>query len=174
MPGIPDTYQGAEFWDFSLVDPDNRRPVDFSARKIALAQHLSLDLLAESWRDGRIKQAVLRKLLRFRQSASALFSRGSYEPLAVQGSRAGNVLAFLRREGDAAMLVVAARSCAEGMTASDALVPDQVWWADTRIVLPEGFRPADAVLGPDLSADGLSLATALPVVPVGVWALQRA
>lgn len=175
VPGIPDTYQGTEFWDFSLVDPDNRRPVDFSARKIALAQHLSLDLLAESWRDGRIKQAVLRKLLRFRQSTSALFSRGSYEPLEVRGARAGNVLAFMRREGDAAMLVVVARCCAEGMTTGDVLVPAQAWWADTRLALPEGLRLAEAVIGPELPMTGaVSLGAALPVVPVGIWALDRA
>ena len=173
VPGIPDTYQGTEYWDFSLVDPDNRRPVDFSARKIALAQHLSLDLLAENWRDGRIKQAVLRKLLRFRLSAPLLFARGSYEPLDVQGVRAGNVIAFLRREGDAAMLVVAARCCAGGMAEGDGLVPDRDWWGDTRIVLPGGLRLGDAVVGPDLPADERSLAAVLPVVPVGVWSLER-
>jgi (1->4)-alpha-D-glucan 1-alpha-D-glucosylmutase len=172
-PGIPDSYQGTEFWDFSLVDPDNRRPVDFSARKIALAQHLSLDLLAESWRDGRIKQAVLRKLLRARQDAPALFSQANYEPLAVEGQRAGHVLAFLRRHGDKAMLVVVARCCAEGMADAEGLVPDRDWWGDTRIVLPDGLEPAAAVIGPDLPGDGFALAAALPVVPVGVWALER-
>lgn len=173
-PGVPDSYQGTEFWDFSLVDPDNRRPVDFAARKIALAQHLSLDLLAESWRDGRIKQAVLRKLLRFRQSAPALFAQGSYEPLEVRGPRAENVLAFLRREGDAAMLVIVARCCAEGMGVGDALVPDREWWADTRVPLPEGLRPAEAVIGPEMQAGAeLVVGAALPVVPVGGWALTR-
>jgi (1->4)-alpha-D-glucan 1-alpha-D-glucosylmutase len=173
-PGIPDTYQGTEFWDFSLVDPDNRRPVDFSARKIALAQHLSLDLLAENWRDGRIKQAVLSKLLRFRQRAPELFSRASYEPLATAGERAGHALAFLRQEGDAAMLVVVARCCAGGMGEGDALVPDRGWWGDTRIALPAGLRLAEAVIGPELQPDAdLVVGAALPMVPVGVWALMR-
>lgn len=173
-PGFPDSYQGTEFWDFSLVDPDNRRPVDFAARKIALAQHLSLDLLAERWRDGRIKQALLGKLLRFRQSAPALFAQGSYEPLEVEGARAENALAFLRREGDAAMLVVVARCCAEGMGEADGLVPDGDWWGDTRIALPEGLRLAEAVIGPQMQGHGgLAVGAALPIVPVGVWALER-
>ena len=173
VPGVPDSYQGTEFWDFSLVDPDNRRPVDFGARKIALAQRLSLDMLAESWRDGRIKQALLRKLLRFRQEAPTLFSQGSYEPLAVEGRRAGHVLAFLRRHGDKAMLVVAARCCAGGMQ-GDTLVPDQAWWGDTRIDI-KGLRLAGAVLGPELTeTDRLALDVALPVVPVGVWQLEPA
>ncbi len=175
VPGIPDSYQGTEFWDFSLVDPDNRRPVDFGARKIALAQRLSFDLLAESWRDGRIKQAVLRKLLRFRQIAPDLFADGSYEPVAVEGERAEHVVAFLRRQGDAAMLVAVARCCALGLGEGDALVPGRDWWGDTQIILPEGFRLAEAVIGPDLQADAeIGVGAALPVVPVGVWALDRA
>lgn len=173
-PGLPDTYQGTEFWDFSLVDPDNRRPVDFAARKIALAQHLSLDLLAERWRDGRIKQALLRKLLRFRQSAPALFAQGSYEPLEIRGARAESALAFLRREDDAAMLVVVARCCAEGMGESAGLVPDAHWWGDTQVALPEGLRLAEAVIGPEMQGQGeLAMGAALPMVPVGVWALER-
>lgn len=114
-PGLPDTYQGTEFWDFSLVDPDNRRPVDFGARRIALAQRLTLDLLAESWRDGRIKQTLLRKLLSLRQAEPGLFAEGSYEPLAVAGERAEHAMAFLRRSGDKAALVLLARCCASGM-----------------------------------------------------------
>jgi (1->4)-alpha-D-glucan 1-alpha-D-glucosylmutase len=172
-PGVPDSYQGTEFWDFSLVDPDNRRPVDFAARKIALAQRLSLELLAENWRDGRIKQALLRKLLRFREEDPALFSEGSYEPLIVEGQRAAHAIAFVRRHGDTAMLVLAARCCAQGMMQGDALVPDAAWWGDTRLSL-EGLRLSDAVLGPELgSADALEIGAALPVVPVGVWRVER-
>lgn len=174
VPGIPDSYQGTEFWDFSLVDPDNRRPVDFGARKIALAQHLSLDLLAESWRDGRIKQALLRKLLRFRLNQPALFAQGGYEPIEIVGPRAGNGIAFLRRHEGAGMLVVAARCCAEGLAPGEALVPERDWWGETRIVLPAGLRLTEAVIGPDLAADGIRLCEALPVVPVGVWAVERA
>lgn len=172
-PGLPDTYQGTEFWDFSLVDPDNRRPVDFGARRIALAQRLTLDLLVESWRDGRIKQTMLRKLLGLRQAEPELFVKGSYEPLAVIGERAENAMAFLRRSGGRAVLVVLARCCAGGMAGGDALVPDQAWWGDTRVTLPDGGAGWDAVIGPELAATGeLMLADALPVVPVGVWSLR--
>jgi (1->4)-alpha-D-glucan 1-alpha-D-glucosylmutase len=173
-PGLPDTYQGSEFWDFSLVDPDNRRPVDFGARRIALAQRLTLDLLAESWRDGRIKQTLLRKLLGLRQSEPELFAEGSYEPLAVEGERAENAMAFLRRSGDRAALVVLARCCASGMAGGDALVPASAWWSETRVALPGGEEGWDAVVGPELAATGeLLLADALPVVPVGVWSLRK-
>ena len=172
VPGMPDTYQGTEFWDFSLVDPDNRRPVDFVARRIALAQHLTLDLLAERWRDGRIKQAVLRKLLVLRRSEPALFASGSYEPLAITGARAENALAFLRRHQDKAVLVVVARCCASGMGADGVLVPGRDWWGDTRIALPS-HGAAREIVGPELSANGrLEVGEALSVVPVGVWLLQ--
>lgn len=171
-PGVPDTYQGTEFWDFSLVDPDNRRPVDFVARRIALAQDLPLDLLAERWRDGRIKQALLRKLLAFRNSQPQLFAEGAYEPVAVTGERSAHVLAFLRRHGDEAALVVVARCCAQGLRSGDALAPSRDWWGDTRIALP-AYGEAHAVIGPELAPSGeLAVGEALAVAPIGVWALD--
>ncbi|MDR6873086.1 (1-_4)-alpha-D-glucan 1-alpha-D-glucosylmutase [Bosea sp. BE125] len=173
VPGVPDTYQGTEFWDFSLVDPDNRRPVDFAARRIALSQHLTLDLLAETWRDGRIKQAVLRKLLAFRKAEPELFSNGGYDPLRVHGARAESTIAFMRRHRDKAVLVVAARACSQGVSASDRLVPDPGWWGDTHIALPTMPSHSRAVLGPEIAfGDRLALQEVLPVVPVGVWALR--
>jgi (1->4)-alpha-D-glucan 1-alpha-D-glucosylmutase len=172
VPGVPDTYQGTEYWDFSLVDPDNRCPVDFGARRIALAQHLTLDLLAGSWRDGRIKQALLRKLLAFRQNEPELFAQGGYEALTITGTRAENALAFLRRHRDKAVLVTVARCCAAGMPQGEALVPGADWWGDTRIVLP-AFGAAHAIVGPELSSrDGIGVGEMLPVLPVGVWALE--
>jgi (1->4)-alpha-D-glucan 1-alpha-D-glucosylmutase len=171
-PGVPDTYQGTEYWDFSLVDPDNRRPVDFVARRIALAQHLTFDLLAESWRDGRIKQALLRKLLAFRQSEPELFAVGGYEALSIAGARADHAIAFLRRYQDKAVLVVAARCCAAGLAEGDALVPTRDWWGDTRITLP-AFDTARAIVEPELSpGNELEVGEALTIVPVGLWALD--
>jgi (1->4)-alpha-D-glucan 1-alpha-D-glucosylmutase len=173
VPGVPDTYQGTEFWDFSLVDPDNRRPVDFSARRIALSQRLTLDILAQTWRDGRIKQAVLRKFLRFRQSEPELFSSGSYEPLTVLGERADSIIAFMRRHRNKALLVVAARTCSEGMNATGNLVPDQVWWGDTHIALPQPAQHSRVIVGPEIApAQALPIREVLPVVPVGAWVLQ--
>ncbi|SEG69054.1 malto-oligosyltrehalose synthase [Bosea lathyri] len=173
VPGVPDTYQGTELWDFSLVDPDNRRPVDFSARRIALSQDLRLDLLADTWRDGRVKQAVLRKLLTFRRSEPELFLAGGYEALAIQGERADSAIAFMRRHRDKALLVVVARACSEGMSATERLVPDQSWWADTAIDLAEPAAKTSAIIGPEIAgAVQLSVGQMLPVVPLGVWALQ--
>ncbi len=96
-PGVPDFYQGTELWDFSLVDPDNRRPVDFSARANELAKEPeNWQSLSENWRDGRIKFALTRSLLRLRREHNELFRRGSYEPLAVSGPQAEHVIAFSR------------------------------------------------------------------------------
>lgn len=172
-PGVPDTYQGTEFWDFSLVDPDNRRPVDFAGRRIALAQRLTLDLLAETWRDGRIKQAVLRKLLALRSKEPELFADGRYEPLPVEGERRQHVVAFLRRLGRTAALVVVARRCAQGIGSERGLVPAADWWGDGAIALPDGCRIGSAVIGPELGeATVLRLGDAFPVVPVGVWMVE--
>jgi (1->4)-alpha-D-glucan 1-alpha-D-glucosylmutase len=97
LPGAPDFYQGTELWDLSLVDPDNRRPVDFSEQRGFLAaSHLSWDTLAAEWRDGRIKLAVTRELLRLRHSLSNLFRQGTYEPIEANGSHARHVIAFAR------------------------------------------------------------------------------
>lgn len=97
-PGIPDIYQGTETWDLSLVDPDNRRPVDF-ARRAAELEKPGDDWpgLAEAWRDGRIKLHLLRKLLEIRRNDAELFRRGDYIGLDVTGPDADHVIAFARR-----------------------------------------------------------------------------
>lgn len=97
-PGIPDVYQGTEHWDLSLVDPDNRRPVDFEARAADVGKPGDdWQSLAESWRDGRIKLHLLRKLLDIRQHYTELFHRGDYVGLDVSGPDAAHVIAFSRR-----------------------------------------------------------------------------
>jgi (1->4)-alpha-D-glucan 1-alpha-D-glucosylmutase len=109
-PGVPDTYQGTEFWDFSLVDPDNRRPVDFDARRASLAAETSWDALLQDWRRGPLKQRVLRELLQLRARRPALFAHGEYRPLAVtaEGRPCGCLLAFERRfEGESVVVLVA-------------------------------------------------------------------
>ena len=110
LPGVPDFYQGTEFWDFSLVDPDNRRPVDFAARADALT-HAPDDwqTLTANWRDGRIKIALTHRLLRLRRDYAELFRRGSYEPLTVSGPQADHVIAFARTWKRQQLVVAVAR-----------------------------------------------------------------
>lgn len=96
LPGIPDFYQGTELWDFSLVDPDNRRPVDFTQREQELDGAVGWADLVAQWQDGRIKLALTYKLLQLRREFASLFRRGSYEPLTARGPQAGHVIAFAR------------------------------------------------------------------------------
>ena len=107
VPGVPDLYQGNEFWDFSLVDPDNRRPVDYAAREHALQEPLPPVELLANWRDGRIKQAMIAQVLERRRACPELFHHGQYLPLEVRGKHAGHVLAFARiGEAQRAVVVV--------------------------------------------------------------------
>ena len=87
MPGVPDFYQGTEFWDLSLVDPDNRRPVDFAERAEVLAPMETPDweALAQNWPDGHVKLAWTRHLLKLRTELPDVFAHGDYEPLEVSG-----------------------------------------------------------------------------------------
>jgi (1->4)-alpha-D-glucan 1-alpha-D-glucosylmutase len=97
LPGVPDFYQGTEFWDLSLVDPDNRRAVDFERRRRELADAPAhWPELATHWRNGGIKLALTRQLLSLRHRFSDLFQRGSYEPIAITGPHAEHVIAFSR------------------------------------------------------------------------------
>jgi (1->4)-alpha-D-glucan 1-alpha-D-glucosylmutase len=108
LPGVPDFYQGTEFWDLSLVDPDNRRPVDFAARAAALSALGTPDwgALAQDWRDGRIKLAWTAHLLKLRAELAEAFTDGDYQPLDVSGLHRDCVIAFTRRKsGDAAIIV---------------------------------------------------------------------
>jgi len=109
MPGVPDFYQGTEFWDLSLVDPDNRRPVDFSARAKVLADVETPDWnrLVQNWADGHLKLAWTRHLLRKRNELADVFTNGDYQPLEIGGPHRDHVIAFARRhEGQAAITVV--------------------------------------------------------------------
>ncbi len=97
LPGVPDFYQGTEFWDLSLVDPDNRRPIDFALRRRQLDQApTDWAALAARWQHGRIKLALTRELLRLRRRFPDVFQRGTYESLAVSGPHAEHVIAFAR------------------------------------------------------------------------------
>lgn len=114
MPGVPDFYQGTETWDLSLVDPDNRRPVDFAARAQLLValETPDWDALTQSWRDGRLKFAWTRHLLRLRNKMADVLTSGSYEPLMVTGPHRNHVIAFARRHGREAVIVAVTKSFA--------------------------------------------------------------
>jgi (1->4)-alpha-D-glucan 1-alpha-D-glucosylmutase len=136
VPGVPDFYQGQELWDFSLVDPDNRRLVDYAARAALLAQakeRVDVDELCASWRDARIKLFTTHRLLELRASERALFESGSYVALHTSGTHAASVIAFLREHAGRRLLVVVPR-----LTSRVGFWPLGDRWADTRIDLAGG------------------------------------
>ncbi|MFD0938933.1 malto-oligosyltrehalose synthase, partial [Methylobacterium trifolii] len=145
LPGLPDTYQGTEFWDFSFVDPDNRRPVDYAALDGALAeQGRPADLLAR-WQDGRIKQATLAALQAERAERPIFFADADYEVVPVQGARADHAIAFLRADPGGDDLVVAVPRLVSR------LIGEGVWSAEafegTTADLPLGAGWRDLVTG---------------------------
>jgi (1->4)-alpha-D-glucan 1-alpha-D-glucosylmutase len=145
-PGVPDFYQGMEIWDFSMVDPDNRRPVDYPTR-IALWEELRrsetenqtklLRQMVSGWRDGRIKLFLTDKALDFRRAHAEVFLDGDYLPLEVTGSKHDNVIAFCRRRGDKWALAIAPRWTTQLTSGSRPPLGEKVW-LDTAICLPEG------------------------------------
>ena len=139
-PGIPDFYQGTELWDFSLVDPDNRRPVDYARRTRLLDEvhAAAVDRLMATPSDDRLKLFLTMRLLRFRSERAAAFAFGSYEPLAFDGARRDHAFGFSRRHEGRQILVVVPRLIAGLLT--DAGVPPigERIWGDTRMLLPEG------------------------------------
>lgn len=136
-PGVPDLYQGCEYWDFSMVDPDNRRAVDFDQRRQSLAQLSEPAELLRRWKDGRIKQWLIARTLRARASLPEVFSHGSYQPLRLQGRYADRLLAFCRRHADQSAIVLVPRLAAPLLRDSEQpLIPPQNW-DDTLIDLPE-------------------------------------
>ncbi len=114
IPGVPDFYQGTEFWDLSLVDPDNRRPVDFKARAAALESMDAPDWesLVQNWSNGHLKLAWTRQLLKLRTELADVFAYGDYEPLEVSGPHRDHVIAFARRRGRDAAIIAVAKSFA--------------------------------------------------------------
>jgi (1->4)-alpha-D-glucan 1-alpha-D-glucosylmutase len=148
MPGVPDFYQGTEFWDLSLVDPDNRRPVDFAARAAAL-----VSLREPDWQDltanltnGHLKLAWTRHLLKLRTELAEVFTYGDYQPLEVSGPHRDHIIAFARRRGRSAAISVVAKSFAPFTESGRAWPRAEVFNAalDVRGYSVEGFAEADA------------------------------
>jgi len=142
-PGVPDIYQGNELLNFSLVDPDNRRPVDYlSSRKnferIRKLSHdpKSVATLLNNPEDGRLKLFLTWKTLYLRQQDADLFQHGSYLPLRVEGSKAKHVVAFARQFGKTRLLVIAPRLVAGLLNGEDIPPIGPQIWEDTQIQIP--------------------------------------
>ncbi|HEU0217187.1 MAG TPA: malto-oligosyltrehalose synthase [Stellaceae bacterium] len=144
-PGVPDVYQGCELWDFSLVDPDNRRSPDWERRRalLAIVRQLEPPALAADWRDGREKLFLAGRLLTLRRQRPALFSEGSYAPLYSEGGRGDDHLCAFTRQRDDITLVVAAPRLVwrlyQGGESAD--------WGQTTLPLPIAGRWHDIVGG---------------------------
>ena len=173
-PGIPDLYQGTELWDFSLVDPDNRRPVDFARREAWLVETPPSEFLP-GWRDGRVKLAVVQRVLALRAHLPELLSQSTYLPLTVRGPHASNVIAFARRHGDAWAVVVASRLAA-GLLGDDGDLPlvEAAKWADTAVEMPSDLASRAlfdwlSPAAPKVDENGLLyLRDALAAMPIAV------
>lgn len=143
-PGIPDIYQGNELWDFSLVDPDNRRQVDYCLRKELLEELLHKEEtagqletareLVATRNDGRIKLYLTCKALNFRQKNRRLLESGRYLPLTVAGARQDHVCAFERSINGSSILIVAPRFCSRLIKTGGGLPLGPEVWGDTRII----------------------------------------
>ena len=165
MPGVPDFYQGTEFWDLSLVDPDNRRPVDFAARAAVLTklETPDWDSLVQSWPDGRLKLAWTRHLLKLRTELADVFADGEYQPLEVTGPHRDHAIAFARRRGPSAAITIVMKSLAPLSQGGRA-------WPRA-----DGFEAAVNLMGYSIegidgtrNADQVPLSILMPHLPVAV------
>jgi (1->4)-alpha-D-glucan 1-alpha-D-glucosylmutase len=173
-PGVPDTYQGADLWDFRLVDPDNRQPIDYSVRQAILRSlqkriassggdlsQLAADLVSNR-QDGQVKLYVLLQSLGCRRRHPALFTSGDYIPLEASGAKRDHLCAFARKHGEALAVVVVPRMCAR--LTGFAAPPLGACWEDTAVRLPSsvaGVELRNALTGELVphheSADGRAI-----------------
>ena len=173
-PGVPDIYQGTELWDFSLVDPDNRRAVDYGLRTWWLGELEAraadddkrpalLSELLEHRVDGRIKLFLISQLLRYRRNCPGLFTQGTYEPLTVDGAHHDHLFGFLRRTPERAVLVLVPRLGAY-LTAGPGSAPlGPAVWGDAVVALPADLpssRFRNVLTGEYLTASDNQLAVA--------------
>jgi (1->4)-alpha-D-glucan 1-alpha-D-glucosylmutase len=170
LPGVPDIYQGTEGWDLSFVDPDNRRPVDFAARDAVLAEieaafareSANWDVWRRHWHDGRVKTALIVRLLALRARAAELFALGDYVPCGAHGAHAARLVAYLRRYRDRALLVAVRRFPHRSER--------EAVFQETRVDLPAGVALERDVLGgkPVAGRGALDVAALFRELPVAV------
>jgi (1->4)-alpha-D-glucan 1-alpha-D-glucosylmutase len=146
VPGVPDIYQGNEMWDLSLVDPDNRRPVDYDLRAWLLGELLDWPgeradlarLLTDTKHDGRIKLYLTHRALTFRREHAALFHNGSYTALTASADANENIVAFSRTLGEQEALVAVPRLLAKRLHGASAAPLGRAAWDDAQLLLPAG------------------------------------
>jgi (1->4)-alpha-D-glucan 1-alpha-D-glucosylmutase len=169
-PGTPDIYQGDEFWNFTLVDPDNRRLVDYDPRSAAVVELAGIEAGIKSSaaidpNDNRVKFYITARLLEMRRKYSELFARGSYRPLVASGTRARHVIAFAREYAGQCAITLAAR-----LTSTIGATPASDWWADTAVALPaelQGRCWQSQIVGGMLSAaDSIELGSPFVKLPM--------
>jgi (1->4)-alpha-D-glucan 1-alpha-D-glucosylmutase len=164
-PGVPDTYQGTELWDFSLVDPDNRRPVDY-ARRFEMLQTLDRRVaeagadrralageLIRAKEDGRVKLYLVSQALRIRRDRAGLFSTGEYLPLEITGDLKDHAFGFARRQGEDVAIAIVPRLISRLTPGQDDLPLGQATWGKTTVCLPTeiaGRRWRNALTGVEL------------------------
>jgi (1->4)-alpha-D-glucan 1-alpha-D-glucosylmutase len=169
LPGLPDFYQGTELWDLSLVDPDNRRPVDFAGRAEALerlATGPDWPSLVANWPDGRVKLALIHRLLQLRAEFPNVFVNGRYEPVEVTGAHSNHIIAFARIGRRNTVIVAVGRHFAPFSDAGRRLPAGAQWDAELRV---DGFNILeDAIRREPFRARSASAATLFETMPVAV------
>ncbi len=147
-PGVPDFYQGSELWDFSLVDPDNRHPVDFEKRAYFLNEIQQqgqtdivglIEQLMTNYQDGRLKLFLINQVLSARKENSAVFQQGAYIPLEVTGQYRENLIAFARHHGNTTAIAIAPRFLTR-LVDEDTYPLGQEVWEDTSIIIPQKLQ----------------------------------
>ncbi len=170
-PGVPDIYQGNEIWDFSLVDPDNRRPVDYKRRREMLTQLAQAKPreLVDLWPDGRIKMFLTQRALQFRREHVDLFRRGGYLPLRASGTFAECCISFARELNGQWVVVIAPR-----LSSRIGFPPVGEKWKDTLVDLPEALvldNAREIFTGRQFHHEGrrISASDAMSILPFAVY-----
>jgi len=166
-PGVPDIYQGNEIWDYSLVDPDNRRPIDYKRRREMLGSlgTATPRELLENWPNGRIKMFLTQRALQFRRKNTDLFQRGEYLPLSASGTFAECCVSFARKLDDRWIIVMAPR-----LSSRIGFPPIGDQWKDTTIEAPEalsmkGARELFTNRGIEVHDRQIRLADSMSILP---------
>jgi (1->4)-alpha-D-glucan 1-alpha-D-glucosylmutase len=165
-PGIPDFYQGTELWSLTMVDPDNRRPVDYAARRRAL-DSLPTDGIDPHWRAGALKMLIMKRGLQLRNEQPALFQQGTYTPVRVLGDRARNLIAFERRLQNQRALFLAPRFYTELNRPGERMTPGL--WGETTLEMNDASLWRNLLTGQECALTAQPrVATILTDLPVAI------